>query len=73
MNDLLKPAWTVADVPRLLLTYDQAADALSISKAELERIVAAGDIQPFRHGRLVRFTVEMLEDWIQKNIPDPGA
>lgn len=72
MTDLTTPDYRVAEVPRLLLTYQQAADALAISKAELERIVAAGEIRPFRRGRMVRFTVAALEAFIEANT-DQGA
>lgn len=54
----------VALAPRLLLSAADAARALSIGERTLARLVSAGEITPIHIGRSVRYSVQVLEDWI---------
>jgi len=51
--------------PRLLLTADEAAFALTISTRTLWTLTNAGQIPCVRLGRCVRYAPEALQDWIQ--------
>ncbi|TCO47289.1 helix-turn-helix domain-containing protein [Actinocrispum wychmicini] len=50
-----------ADVPELL-TYQQAADQLTMSVRSLRRLVNAGKVPHRRIGHLVRFTTDDLTE-----------
>jgi len=57
------------DIPRMAFTYDEAAHALSISRATLERMVARREIPHVKIARsgkpLVRFRPEAIAAWLQ--------
>lgn len=52
---------------QLLLTAQQAAEALAISPRKLWSMTASGEIPHIRIGRLVRYPVADLERWIDEN------
>ena len=47
-----------------LLTPDEAANALSISKRKLRGLMAEGDIPHIKIGRCVRYLVDDLQRWV---------
>ena len=46
-------------------TVDEAAEALQISERFIYQMIREGQIQPFRLGRLVRFSTWALEEFIR--------
>ena len=50
--------------PALLLTPQQAAEALAISPRKLWSMTSAGEIPHVRLGRSVRYPIADLEHWI---------
>ncbi|MDG2383565.1 MAG: helix-turn-helix domain-containing protein [Pirellulaceae bacterium] len=52
--------------PALLLTHQQAADALAISPRKLSGMTASGEIPHIRLGRCVRYPVNDLQRWIDE-------
>lgn len=50
----------------LLLTYEQAAPLLTVKVSTLRRLVSRGEIRPVRIGRCVRFTEQILADFIER-------
>ena len=51
---------------RLLLTPQQAAEALAISPRKLWGMTASGEIPHIRIGRCVRYPVDDLQRWIDE-------
>lgn len=51
----------------LLLTLDQTAAAMQISRSEVKRMIALGKIPRVKIGRMVRVAVGDIEDWIDRN------
>jgi len=49
----------------LLLTPQQAADALAISTRKLWEITSTDDIPHLRIGRCVRYSIQDLHQWIE--------
>lgn len=49
----------------LLLTLDEAAEYLRVSKSSIYKKVAVKGIPHFRCGRLIRFKAAELEKWVQ--------
>lgn len=57
---------TTLNSPTLLLSPDQAAGFLNISKRTLFRLVAQQELgRPLKIGRASRFHLEDLEDYVQ--------
>jgi excisionase family DNA binding protein len=52
--------------PTLLLTPPEAAKALGISTRTLWTLTASGDVPSLKIGRLVRYPVDALRDWIDQ-------
>ena len=52
--------------PALLLTPQQAADALAISPRKLWSLTASGEIPCVRLGRCVRYPLDDLRRWINE-------
>ncbi len=52
--------------PALLLTPQQAAEALAISPRKLWGMTASGEIPHIRLGRCVRYPVDDLQRWIDE-------
>lgn len=50
--------------PALLLTPNQAAEALAISPRMLWGLTASGEMPSVRIGRCVRYSVDELREWI---------
>ena len=50
--------------PALLLTPQQAAEALAVSPRKLWGMMASGEIPHIRLGRSVRYPVDDLQRWI---------
>ncbi len=53
---------TTESVP--LLTKDQVADLLQVSRRTVERMEENGELQPVRIGRIVRYRPEDIEAFI---------
>ena len=47
-------------------TYQEAAQLLRCSESTIRNRVKSGEIQPLRNGRLVLFTMECLEKFLNK-------
>lgn len=56
---------TDADLPRLLLTVEEAAEALSLGKTKVYELISAGEIQTIQIGRARRVAVEALTDFVR--------
>lgn len=54
------------EVQARLLTVDQAAKALSVSRATVWRLVAAGRLEAVHIGRSVRIPAEALDDFVAR-------
>ena len=50
----------------LLLTLEQAAEALAISPRKLWDMTASGEIPHVRLGRCVRYPIDDLQHWIDE-------
>lgn len=55
-----------ANPPALLMTPQQAAEALAISPRKLWGMTASGEIPHLRIGRSVRYSVADLQVWIEE-------
>lgn len=53
-------------VPKLLLKAPEAAEVLSISERTLWALTASGEIPCVRIGRSVRYSVDDLREWIDR-------
>ena len=51
---------------RMLLTVEEAAERLSISRAQMWRLISRGDIASLHVGRLRRIEPEALSDYISR-------
>jgi excisionase family DNA binding protein len=49
----------------LLVTIDEAADLLSISRGKLYQLIQTGELPTVRIGRAVRIPFDALEQWAQ--------
>lgn len=56
-----------APTPRLLLTAREAAEALSICERTLWTLTNTGALKSIRIGRAVRYAVDDLERYIERN------
>ena len=56
-----------------LLTYKQVAEILSVAPITLRKWVSAGKIASIKIGTSVRFSPEMIEEFIKKSIREGGA
>jgi excisionase family DNA binding protein len=52
--------------PRRLLTLNETAELLVISRTGLYRLINAGELSPVRVGQRLRFRPEHLEDFLQR-------
>lgn len=50
--------------PIELLTLDQVAEQLQVSRRTIERLIAAGRIRPHRLGRAIRVSSRELEAYL---------
>jgi excisionase family DNA binding protein len=53
-------------VPRVLLTPEEAAQALSISRSKLYELLRAGTLQSIRIDRLRRIPIQALHDYVDR-------
>lgn len=54
-------------IPRLLITYSEAAESISMSRSWLEERIRAGELPVIRLGRCVRIDIEDLKKFVEKN------
>jgi excisionase family DNA binding protein len=64
-----KHGFTVA--PQQLLTPEQVADMLAISKRQIYRLAAMGELRHVRMGKLVRFREVDVESYVENSL-SPG-
>ena len=57
-----------AGSPTLLLTLNEARNTLRISRSKLYLLIEAGQINPVRIGRAIRFRLSDLEDFTSRNV-----
>lgn len=51
----------------LFIDVDDLAKFLKVKKQTAYHIVATQDIPHYRVGRLIRFTMSQVEEWMEKN------
>ena len=57
-----------------LVTDKKMAEILQISVRHLHRLKSRGDvIQPVKIGKLTRWNLEKVEEWIRNGCPSPGS
>jgi excisionase family DNA binding protein len=59
-------ASAIAEQPRLLLTFDQAADQLGCSGRQIRILVLSGAIKGVHIGRLHRVAASDLEEYVRR-------
>ncbi len=57
---------TYSEPPRVLLTPEEAAQALGISRSKLYELLRAGALESIRIDRLRRIPVEALHEFVQR-------
>jgi len=55
-----------------LMTVDELAEYLGITRDTVYRKVKAGEIPSIRIGRLLRFPKKTIENWLGQKITPPG-
>ena len=62
-------------VQPLLIKIDGAAQLLGCSRSQVYTLVARGEIPYVRLGKCIRFSREMLQEWLKQSTvhPDPYA
>lgn len=58
---------------RYLLTVEEAAQKLGISRAHLYTLLQRGEVPSVHLGRSRRISVRALQDWIDRLAADSGA
>jgi excisionase family DNA binding protein len=56
-----------------LLRKVAAMDYLAIRETKLDQLVRDGEIAVVRHGRFVRYRVDSLREWIERNTDGPAG
>ena len=69
-TSLITPAGT-EELPPLLLTVEQAARMLAISRSAVYRLTWSGELTPVHIGRSVRFTVAELDRFTAERAGGP--
>jgi excisionase family DNA binding protein len=65
---------SVTDAPRRLLTLDEVAQRLHLSRRTIERMVAAELLPAFRVGpRTIRIDPDELEEWLADSAVGSGS
>jgi excisionase family DNA binding protein len=59
-------AGVIAEQPRLLYTFDEAADQLRCSGRQIRSLVLSGDIASVHIGRLHRVPASSLADYVRR-------
>ena len=54
-------------------TYPEVAKILRCSERTVHNRVRSGDIEPLRNGRLVLFTQQCIEEFLQRNSETPNT
>lgn len=62
--DVEAPASSSSSIPKLVLTPQEAAGALSIDRSTLYQLLMCGEIRSFKIGRCRRIPLHALEEWI---------
>jgi excisionase family DNA binding protein len=62
----LNTASAIAEQPRLLYTFDEAADQLRCSGRQIRSLVTSGDIAAVHIGRLHRVPASSLADYVRR-------
>ncbi len=57
---------------QLLLTVEQAAQRLGISRGLMYKMIGSGQMPSVKMGRLRRVSVAQLEMWLRGETPAPG-
>ncbi len=57
-----------SEPPAMLLTYEEAAHVLSVSRRQLEDMVHRKEVPHLKIGRIVRFSRAALAEWITDNM-----
>ena len=60
------------DVPRLLLTVEEAAQRLGICRSNMFKLIGSGAVESVQIGRLRRIQPSALEDYIKRLSAGPG-
>lgn len=63
----------MADNKQKMLTVPDVANLFQVSDQHIYDLVKARRIRYFRFGRLIRFRLADLEDYIQANLSEPMA
>lgn len=50
-----------------LFTIQEAAERLRVSARHLQIMIASGEIESFRHGRLIRLTARGLNEYVERH------
>ena len=58
---------------RILLSTDEAATAIGVSRSKVYELIASGAIPSVRIGASVRVPVEQLKAWIEKQLAGAAA
>ena len=67
-----EPQTSMPSIRPTLITYKDVAQMLKISVRHLHRIKSRGDIiQPVKIGKLTRWNLEQVEQWIQSGCQSP--
>jgi excisionase family DNA binding protein len=56
------------DTEQILLTPEQAAEALAVGRDRIFRLLASGDIPSIQIGRSRRITADGLRDYVQRKL-----
>jgi excisionase family DNA binding protein len=56
-----------ADTLPQVVTVKKAAELLSVHQNTIRKLIAVGDLQEIRAGRIVRVPVSSIEAWIASN------
>lgn len=62
--------WGMQDQP-LLIKIDGAAQLLGCSRSQVYSLVARGEIPYVRLGKCIRFTKEILQEWLRQSTVYP--
>jgi excisionase family DNA binding protein len=58
--------------PRLLIRVAEAAERLSIARSKAYLMVQTGDLPVVRLGKSIRVPVQALNEWLERQIAEPG-
>jgi excisionase family DNA binding protein len=67
------PAAPAGPTPPTLLSLDEAAAWLSVSKSTVKRLLDRGDLVAIRVGRRRKISADTLADYLRRGLADPIA